>query len=129
MTADSRWDPLPRAEVVKALERKRPQRIPVVRARWWGEGLTGQYWDRLREFDKYPEDTVTLLANPLNVGAMGLSLKMDTLRRGHDSRRVIDDWEQLDGFIDKMPSPDADPNIGALIKQAEAERAQDELSP
>ena len=36
---DAYWPPLPRAEAIKALERGRPSRIPLVRAKWWGEGL------------------------------------------------------------------------------------------
>jgi hypothetical protein len=30
---------LPRAEVVKAVERKNPRRIPLLMAKWWGEGF------------------------------------------------------------------------------------------
>jgi uroporphyrinogen decarboxylase len=125
MAVQNQWNPLPRAEVVKALEGGRPSRVPLVRARWWGEGLGEQYGSRLREFDKYPEDTVTLWANPLNVGAMNLSWSMDSTRRGHDSRCVISDWVQLDEFIEKMPSPDSDPDIGALMEQAENARSRD----
>jgi len=33
------WQPLPRAEVIKAVERQHPARVPLIRARWWGEGL------------------------------------------------------------------------------------------
>ena len=44
---DIPWLPLPRQEVIKAVERKRPSRVPLVRAKWWGEGLYEQYGERL----------------------------------------------------------------------------------
>ena len=106
MTTDL-WQPLSRMEVIKAVERKFPARIPLVRARWWGEGLGEQYGERLREFNRYPEDTVTLWVNPLNIGAMNLSWRVAS-SRAHDSRCVIDDWSKLDEFIEKMPDPEKD---------------------
>ena len=118
------WQPLPRAEVIKAVERKFPVRIPLVRARWWGEGLSGQYGERLQEFNRYPEDTVTLWVNPLNIGAMNLSWRVAS-SRAHDSRCVIDDWSRLDEFIEKMPDPEKDPQFDSLIEQAERMREQD----
>ena len=45
-TDESVWPPLPREEVVKALERRGPSRIPLIRAKWWGEGLEEQYGAR-----------------------------------------------------------------------------------
>ena len=70
---DRTWDPLPREEVIKAVERDNPCRIPMVMARWWGEGLGEQYGDRLDEFNKYPEDTRMIWMDPLKVAEMGLS--------------------------------------------------------
>lgn len=116
--------PLPRAEVIKAVERKRPARIPLVRARWWGQGLSEQYGERLGELNKYPEDTATIWVNPLNIGAMGLSWDISS-GGGHDSRCVIDDWAKLDEFIEKMPDPERDPQFDGLIEQAKRVREQD----
>ncbi|MFC1713775.1 uroporphyrinogen decarboxylase family protein [Candidatus Poribacteria bacterium] len=116
--------PLPRAEVIKAVERKRPVRIPLVRARWWGEGLSGQYGERLNELNRYPEDTATIWVNPLDIGAMGLSWDISS-GGGHDSRCVIDDWAKLDEFIEKMPDPERDPQFDGLIEQAKRVREQD----
>jgi len=33
------FEPLPREEVVKAVERRRPRRIPLIMAKWWGEDM------------------------------------------------------------------------------------------
>jgi len=117
------WSPLPRAEVIKAVERQSPARIPLVRARWWGEGLGEQYGDRLQEFNRYPEDTATLWINPLNIGAMGLSWQSSS-GRAHDSRCIIDDWSRLDEFIEKMPEPEKDPQVDNLIENAERLRSE-----
>ena len=117
------WEPLPREEVVKAVERRGPCRIPLVRAKWWGEGLEAQYGDRLKAFDRYPEDVVQLWIEPYDVGRMGLSW---SVRSGgaHDSACVIDEWSKLDEFIEKLPDPGTDPRFDALADEAARARAQ-----
>ena len=112
-----KWDPLPRAEVIKAVERKNPCRIPMVRAKWWGEGLGEQYGDRLREFDRYPEDTSMIWVNPMDIGKMGLSWTISG-GGGHDSRSVIDDWAKLDEFIEKLPDPEKDSQFDGFRETA-----------
>jgi uroporphyrinogen decarboxylase len=124
MKSDDRWNPLSRSEVIKAVERRYPCRIPLVRARWWGEGLADQYGERLREFNRYPEDTVTIWVKPLDIGAMRLSWRISS-GGAHDARCVIDDWEKLDEFIEKMPDPEKDPQFDKLIEDAERYRSQD----
>ncbi len=117
------WEPLPREEVIKALERRGPMRIPLVRAKWWGEGLVEQYGDRLSAFDRYPEDVAQLWIEPLVVETMGLSWEIDTTG-AHDTRCALDDWSKLDEFIEKLPDPENDPQFEPLIQEAEQARAQ-----
>jgi uroporphyrinogen decarboxylase len=117
-------DPLPREEVAKALERRSPCRIPLVRAKWWGEGLREQYGDRLDPLERYPEDTRMLWVQPLDVQAMNLSWEFSS-EGAHDARCVLDDWAKLDEFVAKMPDPDNDPQFDALIDQARQARSQD----
>lgn len=119
-----RMEPLPRAEVIKAVERKRPSRIPLVRAKWWGEGLTEQYGERLRELDRFPEDVhQEWRANPVDPERMGLSW---TWEKGgaHDSACVLDDWGKLDEFIEKLPRPENE-DPGNSIQSVKQARAQD----
>jgi uroporphyrinogen decarboxylase len=117
---------LPRKEVIKAIERQYPSRVPMVRAKWWGEGLEEQYGDRLAAFDGYPEDVVDLwLEPPIDYAKMGLSWDLPAEEGAHDSRPIIDDWAKLDEFIEKLPNPDTDPRFEDLIQQAEAARASD----
>jgi uroporphyrinogen decarboxylase len=118
------WEPLPRAEVIKAVERKNPQRIPLVMAKWWGEGLVDQYGDRLAEFNRIPEDVAMLWINPMNVERMQLSWEIKT-GKARDSSCLIDDWAKLDEFIAKLPNPKNDPQFEALISAAETAREQD----
>ena len=118
------WQPLPRAEVIKAVERRRPARIPCIRTKWWGEGLVEQYGARLDEFDRYPEDFVMLEIDPLDPFRMGLSWDLDD-QGAHDARIVIDDWSRLDEFIAKMPDPATDPQFDALAARADQARAAD----
>ena len=67
MTNDERFSPLPKADVIAAVEGKNPSRVPLVRAKWWGEGLAEQYGAELDRFDRIPEDVVQLFtANPVD---------------------------------------------------------------
>ena len=85
------WEPLPREEVIKAVERKQPSRVPLIMAKWWGEGLVEQYGDRLKEFDRIPHDVGMLWLNSVNYREMGLSWRFGR-GAGHDSPGVLDDW-------------------------------------
>lgn len=123
-THTSQWLPLPRDQVVKAVERRCPARIPMVWAKWWGEGLEEQYGERLHAFDRYPEDAAVLLIETLDVQAMGLSWETD-FSGAYDARCIIDDWAKLDEFIDKLPEPGNDPRFDALVAEAERARVQD----
>lgn len=119
------YQPLPREEVIKAVECNSPSRIPLVRAKWWGEGLEEQYGTRLDELKRYPEDVHWLFmgGNPVKPGAMGLSWKWQG-GGSHDARVVIDEWSKLDEFISKLPDPSKDPQLEALAASAEEGRAR-----
>jgi uroporphyrinogen decarboxylase len=112
------WPALEREEVVKAVRRTGPRRIPLVRAKWWGEGLEDQYGDRLKRFDRYPEDVGFLWLEPLKPADMGLSWELRQ-GSGHDSTCVIDDWARLDEFVEKLPDPETAPQFEALARQAQ----------
>jgi len=121
------FEPLPRDEVVKAVERRRPRRIPLVMAKWWGEGLGDQYGDRLREFDRYPHDAAMVMFNPLDVNAMGLSWYGPEAResRAHDAGDgVLADWADLDEFVARMPDPAASPIFDELRPRVDQAHAQ-----
>lgn len=124
MTRQIDCTPLPRVEVIKAIERQNPSRIPLVRAKWWGEGLHEQYGERLQKLERYPEDTMMLWVQPFNVETMGLSWEIST-EGAHDARCILDDWSKLDEFIAKLPDPESDPQFEALREQAEQIRNQD----
>jgi uroporphyrinogen decarboxylase len=119
-----RYQRLPREEVVKAVERRHPRRVPLVMAHWWGEGLGEQYGQRLQELSRYPEDARVIGIPKLDVAAMGLSWEWQR-KGGHDSGGVIDSWSRLDEFIDKLPDPSQDPRWDQLAEQAEAVRRED----
>jgi len=118
------WEPLLRGEVIKAIERNYPCRIPMIQAKWWGEGLVEQYGDRLEALDRYPQDAEFLWIDPLDYDKMGLSWYLE-LNGAHDSRIVLDDWAKLDEFIEKMPDPEKDPQLQALIPLAEKAHRED----
>jgi len=105
--SDNLYAPLPKAEVIKAVERRNPCRVPQVMAQWWGEGLREQHGDGLAPLTaKYPRDAWLGMIPVMHAKDMGLSW-YDSLQQGagHDANVVISDWSQLDEFIDKMPDP------------------------
>ncbi len=120
------WQPLPRAEVIKAVERQNPDRVPLVRALWIGEGLEEQYGNRLSELSRYPEDVAQLWTDPpIDYAQMGLSWELPPDEGAHDARPIIDDWSKLDEFIEKLPNPEEDPRFEELSLEAEAAREKD----
>ena len=113
------FQPLSRDEVTAAVEGASPRRIPLVRAKWWGEGLVEQYGHELDRFDRIPDDVVHLFsANPVDPERMDLSWEWRS-KGAHDARAVVDDWSKLDEFLDKMPDPAADPAWDELELRAE----------
>lgn len=125
--SDGPMDPLPREEVVKALLRRNPSRIPLVQTRWWGEGFESLHGDALKEFDRYPEDVGMIWIQPIDLPRMGLSWPLPEARP-HDAAPVIDDWAKLDEFIGKLPDPDRDPQFEGAIRRAERLKAEDRYS-
>jgi uroporphyrinogen decarboxylase len=111
MPSIKKFEPLPKAEVIKAVERKKPSRIPLIHCHWWGEGLEDQYGKpALEEFEqRYPSDALDVWASPIIPEEMNLSWKFSS-EGGHDSRVVLDDWAKLDEFIDKLVPPEKYPH-------------------
>jgi uroporphyrinogen decarboxylase len=124
----SKYEALPREEVIKAIEHKGPVRVPASMVRWWGEGLGDQYGDRLQEFDKYPDDCVRLW-----VPQPGIEPRDDgyywrlpdeyrnQARSGHDSG-ATEGWDWLDAYESEIPNFDA-PGIFDSLRAA-AEQAK-----
>jgi uroporphyrinogen decarboxylase len=115
--------PMMREDVIRAVERTGPSRIPLVRAKWWGEGLEEQYGERLHELDRYPEDVMWFFCdNPVAPGRMNLPWTWKNTA-AHDSSTVLDDWAKLDDFIAHLPDPENDPRFDAMAETAEEARA------
>ena len=123
---DKLFDPLPREEVIKAVERRRPRRLPLIMAKWWGEGLWEQYGERLKHFDRDPHHVAMVMFNPLDVAKMGLSWlgQAADAKMGHDAGGPLWDWAHLDEFIAKMPDPATSPIFDELRPHADKARAE-----
>ena len=117
------WAPLPREEVIKAVERRGPARVPLIESKLWDDGVMQQYGGRMAELDRYPEDKKSLWMSPMSIEAMGLSWEIQPAA-AYDSQCVIDDWAKLDEFIEKLPDPENDPQIDALMERAEEIRSE-----
>jgi uroporphyrinogen decarboxylase len=115
--------PLPREEVIKAVERSSPRRVPLIQAHWWGEGLIETYGERLREFDRYPEDAAYLTLDLSNYSDWNLpwEIRLDGAR---DARCILKDWSRLDEFIAHLPEAEKDSRFDGLKAQAEQARGE-----
>ncbi len=123
MTID--LNPLKRDDVIKAIERRSPSRIPLVRAKWWGDGLRRQHGARLDELNRYPEDVAWLfIENPVSPERMNLPWEWKK-SGAHDSASVIDDWAKLDDFIERLPDPKHDPQFESMAAAAAKAKAED----
>lgn len=119
-----KYEPLSRAEVAKAVERRNPSRIPLIMAKWWGEGFEDLHGEALRRFDHYPEDAVLCLIDPFNYEAMHLPWDLNQTG-AHDARMVLPDWAYLDEFIARMPDPQKDDQFQWASQAAEKAHAED----
>ena len=115
---DDLYYPLPREEVVNAIDRHMPIRIPMVQARWWGEGLESQYGEKLFELERYPEDAAFLWVDLSNYATWNLPWPINDTG-AHDTRCVLESWDRLDEFIAHLPDPEKDARFEDLKNQAE----------
>lgn len=117
--------PLKREDVIKAVERRGPSRIPIVMAHWWGEGLWEQYGERLREFDRYPTDAPVLMQPAVDLSTMDLPWRREaTEKHAHDSGGLLPDWALLDDFIALLPDTERPNAMDAMQAPAAAIRAE-----
>jgi uroporphyrinogen decarboxylase len=123
--AADRIAPLPRDEIVATIERDGPSRIPLVRAKWWGEGFVEAHGPALRPLEeRFPEDVALFVdiqgLQPWNAD-LSWYREEAMAGRGKDAG-ILDDWAHLDEFLAKFPDP-ADPaRLGRLPEQAAAAR-------
>jgi len=111
-------DALTRDEVRSALERRGCRRVPLMIRMWIGGDCYDAYGDRLRKFvETIPEDFLQVGFRapggweksedyPGYRWAIRDAPDEDESIKGIDSRRFLSKWEDLDEFIEKMPSPD-----------------------
>lgn len=117
--------PLDRSEVVAAIERRKPVRIPMVLSKWWGEGLWEQYGDRLREFDRFPDDAPLMTQAPFELSKMDLPWRVGLETTGaHDAGGALPEWRHLDAFVEAMPDPNRPGAMDDMVSYASSVREQ-----
>ena len=120
----SSWIPLSRDKVIRAVERRSPERIPIILGKFWGEGFPEAAGTRLAEFNVYPDDAAFLWIQPLDPYNMNLGWELST-DGAKDSLVILDDWSKLDEFIEKLPDPESDPQFENLEKLSQQARNND----
>lgn len=124
-TSDAMYQSLPKEEVIAAIERKNPSRVPLILTKFWGQGLREQYGQQLSQFDKYPEDAILLLSSSIDPDKMALPwLPDETKTWSIDERVVLADWKYLDDFIALMPKGDEPGLLDSSHEQAQETHEQ-----
>jgi uroporphyrinogen decarboxylase len=113
---------LPGEEVSKAVNKENPSRIPIIMGKWWGEGLVDEHGERLLDLERFPQDVAFIWIDPTPYRSMDLSWELPT-GGPYDSNPVMDDWEKLDEFIEKLPDPESDMSLEWLKGLADSARA------
>jgi hypothetical protein len=93
-------------------------------ATWFADDFAPPEGEDLRRFERYPRDVAHLWIEPIPLDRMDLSWRRAT-EGAIDSRAVVDKWEKLDEFLDKLPRPEDDPAFERLANQAERARRED----
>jgi uroporphyrinogen decarboxylase len=122
------YEPLKKKDVVKAIKFDRPARVPMVNTHWWGEGLGGQYGDRLQEFAIYPQDAVQAYSgmpgfDPRDHGYWWKLPRREadpSVKRGNDSTVRLVDWDDLKCIEADPPDTEAPGILDRAVKSAKA---------
>ncbi len=110
-------EPMTKAQVKAAIERRGSEKIPLVLHKWWGQGLQEKYGDRLEKMAaKFPEDILTTMytapgedASPLPDQSYRWGYKDDYSQAAThsigESKVLLPDWSELQQFLDDFPDP------------------------
>ena len=126
-------EPLPTAEVIKAIERTGGGNIPLVVHKWWGVGLQEKYGSRLTEMaSHYPDDIFAAFYTA--PGDDKSTLPNPAYRWGYredysdvakhsigEMYELLPDWSELDLFLADFPNPNEPGNfhqVGTALKDA-----------
>lgn len=121
-------EPLSKAEVIQAIERKGGSRLPLVFHKWWGVGLEEKYGPELNNMaDLYPDDIFVSFYN--EPGTDKSSNKNPAYRFGYKSDyshaathsiastvELLDNWNDLDLFLQDFPDPN-EPGVFDGVKE------------
>lgn len=121
---------LTRDEVRAAIRFQNPPRPPMAFTKWWGEGLSEQYGDQLRQFEKYEEDVVTV---PFPCPSFtkredGFWWRVPQVERVHtgglDADAALPDWNDLPALLAQLPDTEALGLFDEAKRIAEKARAE-----
>jgi uroporphyrinogen decarboxylase len=109
---------LTKEEVFKAIERRNPERIPLVWTKWISAESSRKFPARIRKIDNFMDDVIDPVKFQLvDYSQMNLSWKIP-VTGALDARPILDDWSKLDEFIEKLPDPEKDQRFDNLIPVA-----------
>lgn len=118
--------PLPKQEVINAIERRHPRRIPMIFTKQWDGQLMENHKEAIEQFDKYPLDIDMTWLSPYDFAAMDLYWTgPDAEGTAYDVSTYLPDWRYLDEFIDRLPDPEAPGLFDSIVPLAEDARRRD----
>lgn len=119
---------LTKEEVRKVITRSGCSRVPIIMAKWWGEGLEEMHGSRLQEIaSAYPEDVCMLWldgpgyeTSPNSNPHYRFGFKDYTNSETHSigqSVVLLEDWSELDAFLSDFPDPNEPGSFREIEKQ------------
>ena len=120
---DDLFTPLPREEVLKAIERKNPRRVPMIFTKQWDGELMNASGGALDRFLKYPIDIEMSWISPYDVSAMiPTDISPASTRIAYDQSSLLPDWRYLDEFLRRLPDPETSGLLAEALKTAAVAR-------
>ena len=127
---------LTREQVKMAVERTGCEGIPVMMAKWWGDGLNDKYRNKLLEIEKkYPDDVCMLWydvpgydtsTNSNPEYRFGYRNDYENSVRHSIGKSVVllPDWDELDHFLDHFPNPNEPGTFDVVTMEADLQKDQ-----
>ena len=124
-------EPLSREDVIKAIERKGGDKIPLVFHKWWGNGLQERYGAKLQQVESnFPDDIFvsfytppgedkSYTGNPSYRWGYKADYSSTAAHSIGEHKELLQDWDELDMMLEDFPDPNEPGNFHIVERELE----------